>query len=1627
MSITFEQVEELAQSSATFYEFCERYPRTRPLRIYQERDECTELNIDDLERRVRTLGTRLQRRCAPQQRVMLLLPRIEDYVVGLLACFHANVVAVPTVVDASARSDAKAEMIAAVLADSGASCALADEETRRWLEPREDMASAVFLGVPAADDDEPETRPARGAARDDLAMMMYTSGSTSQPKGVMFNHRSLVFQAALAALLWEIDSDSTVVSWLPLTHNFGLPLGLLTPLIAGASTVLLAPELFIQYPEHWFELIDRHAGTHAGATNSALEFCVDALRALEPGSVSLSSVLSVFCAGEPIRAQSVAAFAEAFGPLGLRPDAVRPHYGLTEVGCLATESSDATPTVLEADLESLGQGRAERAEPGRTSRALVRNGRIRGPVQVEIVDPESHELRPPGRIGEIWFKSTATCQGYYNKPEENARTFGATIATTGESGFFRTGDLGFVRDEHLYLVGRAKELLIVNGMKFYPPDLETTLRKRIPELRLNTAVFPLDTVNGERIVLVQELAEPLDEDGYQRLVQRIRSVVSDYYGISLYDIVFAEPDAIPRSGIGKVKRNGCRDRYTAGELPVRFRLRRPDVPDGPGRIGSAEAEVPAAEVREVVHRLAHEVVAPVLVVAPEQVLAVGSIGELGCTSVQYIQLAKRIEEVFGLRFAPARLFKYGRVAELGGHIARELAEAASATGPSAAPGTRTAAGPVAESAVRRDAGSAVDDGAVAVIGISCRFPGGANDPDAFWRNLDAGRDAVTRIRDSRPQIVADQLRDRGDLADFPEFAGFTDGVDEFDAAFFGIAPLEAQAMDPQQRRLMELTWHLLEDSGYQPSRLRGRRVGVYVGAHTFDYAELLFNRPELVDTYGAYMDSGTHPAFLANRISRWYDFHGPSRVFNTACSSSLVALDAAVADLRAGTCSEAVVGGVNTLLSARSFACNFKAGMQAADGRCKTFDERADGYVRAEGYGAVLLKPLAAAERDGDRVHGVIRGTAVNHDGQADSLRAPNPAAQAALIEAAFADAGIAPATVGYVEAHGTGTALGDPIEVQALVDAFHTLDPDLPPASCGLGSVKTAIGHLESAAGVAGLIKVLLSMRHRRLPGLLHFSKLNPFIELEKSPFRVVDRAEAWERRRDASGAELPLRAGLSSFGFGGANAHAIVEEYRQPVPAAPHTDHGSWPILLSARDSDRLTAQARRLLDHLQSRPADPAALARTLRTGREPLPERLAFTAGSLDEIRDGLRRFLQGERGGTLFTGNAKQSREFSALFGEDEELVGLLARRLASGDHTKALELWVKGVAVDWSPLDRPGEGTRPLAPLPGYPFAPDRHWFTDTFDGAAPVTAPAPRGLHPLVAENVSDLSEQRFRTRWTGQEFFLRDHVVHGRPTLPSAAWLEAVRAAVALAHSAGVDRAGIRLTELAWHAPYIHGPASGPVDISLMVAADGGVDFDCYRPAAEADPEGPVEVFFQGRARLGTGTAAEASSGVDPRLLTEGTRPAWSAPDVEGFLATAGVHHGPAYQALTDVHRGPGRWVAELSLPAALRPAAGDFLAHPVLLTAALQVAALWPGRPEGTVSVLAGIDEALFLARCDGDALAVVTEQAAPGPHGIPLLDLGLYDPAGRPLLRLSGIRFADRTPSVHAAHAHSEGSS
>ncbi len=500
---------------------------------------------------------------------------------------------------------------------------------------------------------------------------------------------------------------------------------------------------------------------------------------------------------------------------------------------------------------------------------------------------------------------------------------------------------------------------------------------------------------------------------------------------------------------------------------------------------------------------------------------------------------------------------------------------------------------------------------IAIIGMSCRFPGGANSPEAYWDLLREGRDAISEVPADRWDVSA--FAKPGDDHPPSWYGGFLQGVDQFDPEFFGISPREANTMDPQQRLVLEVAWEALERAGIVPESLLNSQTGVFMGITTNDYSRIAMSvGPDNMDVYTA---TGSALNVAAGRVAYILGLHGPTMAVDTACSSSLTALHFACQTLRNREANLALAGGVNVLLNPEPFIMFSRWGMMAPDGRCKTFDSAADGFVRAEGCGVLVLKRLSDAQADGDPILAVIRGSAVNEDGKSSGLTVPNGLAQQAVIRTALKAAGVKPSEISYVETHGTGTSLGDPIEVEAIGNALGEgrTQPLI------LGSVKTNIGHAESASGVAGLIKTVLALQHEQIPPHLHFHERSPRIPWPEFPIEIPTTHTPWPRTG------VPRRAGVSSFGFSGVNAHIVLEEapLPQPVEQNQPAQQGAYLLPVSARSAAALTDYAHKLGAFFETHPdtSMPDA-AHTLAAARTRYPHRLAVAAATPAEAAEKL---------------------------------------------------------------------------------------------------------------------------------------------------------------------------------------------------------------------------------------------------------------------------------------------------------------------------------------------------------------------------------------------------------------------
>ncbi|MFF0854551.1 amino acid adenylation domain-containing protein [Streptomyces sp. NPDC003280] len=1523
----------------------------------------TELTYRELAERVDALAARLTAAGVGRGRTVgVLLPRDAGLPVALLAVQAAGGTYVP--LDPAYPRDRLAYMA---------------EDAKLHLMLTHSSVTGDPGGVPRLVTDtgeQPPALPSPGpAGPSDTAYVIYTSGSTGRPKGVCVPHR------ALTNFLWSMAREpgcgpgDTLLALTTVCFDIsGLELYL--PLITGA-TVEILPAEDARDGLRLREALEAGAATVVQATPATWSMLLAA-------GWRGDARLKVLCGGEALPADTAEALLAG-------NQEVWNLYGPTET------------TIWSA---------ARRLAPGER----VTIGTPIANTTLHVLDGSRRPV-PTGVAGELYIGGHGVADGYLGRPELTAERFLPDPSGAGpDARVYRTGDLARrLADGRIEYLGRIDSQVKVRGFRVELEEIEATLR-RVEGVR-EAVVVARGGAAGSHTLLGCYV---LDDGAAEPTRERLGAWLPEH----MVPETLLRVTGFPRTLNEKVDR-GALAALPLAELRARFGAgtARPEpAPAGPPAAGGGRAELEADLAR---------MVAGLTGLRPEDIGAHTPLGETGMNSVGFTALSAELRKAYGITVYPTLFYRRGTLHALADHLLREHAHElparfGTAATDTAVPGSGTAGTdngtpvtgtPVTGSPVTDTAGTgggtpgaggAATPGAavtgdrsatgagtpgargdgrhaparadVAVIGMAGRLPGSA-DLEEFWAHLAAGDDLVGEIP-----------ADRWDWRDHPRsrsrWGGFAPGVDRFDAAFFGISPREAELMDPQQRLMLETVWSAVEDAGYRPSELAGRRVGVFVAVTNSDYLEV--QRAAGRGAEGHTL-TGAALSVIPNRVSYLLDLRGPSIAVDTACSGSLTAVHQACAALRDGTCDLAIAGGVSLILAPGVYEALSQGEMLSPDGRCKAFDSRADGYVRGEGAGVVLLKPHDVARRDGDAVHAVIKAAAVNHGGRTTSLTAPNPDAQADLLVDAYRGAGVPLDTVGYIEAHGTGTALGDPIETTGLSTAFRRIRAEQGVAEtarpCAIGSVKTNIGHLEAAAGIAGLFKVVLALRHGTIPASLHFRERNPYLELDGGPFEVAATARPWPRPRDAAGAELPRRGGVSSFGFGGANAHIVLEE--PPMPDARDDSPAEELFVLSARDGEALRRSAQRLADHLGRHDLPAADLAHTLQTGREPLAHRLAVVADSAAGLRAELLAHLAG-RPSAVRTGHAADGRPVARTAAGPGDLWGLAAD-------------WLRGADVDWPALHRGAPRRR--VHLPAYPFAGPRHWPAPATPAPTP-TAPArpgdPARLHPtLLDADVSAPGEHVYAKTLTGDEFFLRDHVVGGDRVLPGVAYLEMGRLAGELA-AAGAPVRGV--DDLVWAAPVRLPAGRAEHRLTVRVTGDGA--------------HHSFEV-------CGDGVGAPVHAGGTLRLDAAGPRPAPA--DLAGIRArcprvTAGADcyagftrlgfaYGPSFQVIEEIAEGPGEVLATLVLPEALHADASAYAFHPALLDAALQTAGrLVPGAgdPAGPAPYLPfSLGAARLHAPLPRRVFAHATPAPRPAPDGSLSFDVALLDEHGTAVVTLESF--------------------
>ncbi|MFF0370051.1 amino acid adenylation domain-containing protein [Micromonospora sp. NPDC005087] len=1014
----------------------------------------------------------------------------------------------------------------------------------------------------------PDRVPPVPVGPDDLAYVIHTSGSTGRPKGVLVTHEGVVNYLRWAAAAYRIGPGDEV----PVHSSVGFDLtvtSLLVPLAAGGTVHLLdddagpaglgaalldrtSPYGLVKLTPAQLEIVNRQV-TEAGA----------------PGRTRLFVI-----GGEKLRADQVALW-RAHAP-GTR---LINEYGPTEtvVGCAVYEVGRDTP-----------------------QHGSVPIGRPIANTQLYVLDDRLDPV-PAGLPGELYVGGAGVARGYLNRPGLTADRFVPDPFGGGGRRLYRTGDLARYRpDGTLEFLGRADRQIKLRGHRIEPGEVEAALRRLHPAGDV-AVVLRHDDPDDPRLV-----AYLTGDPDRAALRAGLRAELPEH----LVPAAFVGVPALPLTGNGKLDASAlpapAADGTDSGRPPTSDptgaggTVAAPD--DEPRRpaVGAGASAGDRAEARRLVVEVWREV------------LGVPRVGErdnffdLGGHSLRLLAVHRLLVDRLGPVVTVTDLFRHTTVEAL----ADVLANAASTV--LADPAAERAQ--VAPRPVPAPTRTAPPADAIAVVGMACRFPG-ARTPEEFWRII---RDGVDTVREfSTVELLADGADPA--LVDDPAYVrrgSELADIDRFDAAFFGFTPREAQLLDPQHRLLLECAWEALERAGHDPEAYPGQ-VGLFAGSGRSTYLlEHLLTDPDLVDAVGGYqLALSNDKDFLTSRASYKLNLTGPSVSVSTACSSSLVAVHLARQSLLTGESDLAVAGGVSVVPAQRRGYLHHDGGLFSPDGHCRPFDADARGAIAASGIGLVVLRRLTDAIADGDLIHAVIRGSAVNNDGaRRAGYSAPGVAGQVEVVSRALATAGVSPRDIGYLEAHGTGTLFGDPIEVNALTEAFRRGTADR--QFCALGSVKASIGHTDAAAGVAGLIKAVLALRHRTLPPAVNVRRPNPAINLADSPFDLPAQARPW--RADGQ----PRRAAVSSFGMGGTNAHLVLEEAPEPATPPTPTPVGPELLVLSARTPAALERATEALRRHLDAYPGlglpeVAAALGR-----RQSMAYRRAVVCGDRADAVDAL---------------------------------------------------------------------------------------------------------------------------------------------------------------------------------------------------------------------------------------------------------------------------------------------------------------------------------------------------------------------------------------------------------------------
>ena len=903
---------------------------------------------------------------------------------------------------------------------------------------------------------------------------------------------------------------------------------------------------------------------------------------------------------------------------------------------------------------------------------------------------------------------------------------------------------------------------------------------------------------------------------------------------------------------------------------------------------------------------------------------------------------------------------------------------------------------------------------IAIIGLSGKFAD-SDTIEEFWDHLQAGECCVKEIkRNGWNESYYQYETDEKNTAP-AKWGGMLRNIENFDNAFFNISPAEASCMDPQQRLFLEETFKALEDSGYSSEQLSGKKVGVFVGARASDYKDKTLLKQEI----NAHTFLGTDMAILNGRLSYFLNIKGPSMTIDTACSSSLVAIHLACESIRNGESEISIAGGVFIACSPEFFIMTLKTEMLSPEGKCKTFDDSADGIVVGEGVGVLILKRLEEAINDGDYIYGVIKGSNINQDGRTKGITAPSMLSQKELIYETYKKANINPETISYIEAHGTGTKLGDPIEVKALSEAFRMYTNKN--QFCAIGSHKPNFGHTIMAAGIAGIFKVLMAMKYKKIPPTIHINQVNQHINLKESPFFLNTELRDWKNKNG-----IPLRAGISSFGFSGTNCHIIIEEF-------PITDKNInkelKPYYFIPFSAKTKTALKQKFIDFSKWLDKNNAHytiddISYTLVIGRDNFTYRAAIIAKDLDDLKQKISEII--EKGtANDYSDNEKnvslkQEIIIKGLNQYGEQLIMDLqnADKLFKEEYKEKLltiaNLYINYYDLNWINLFN--DKMHYHIPLPVYPFDGDGYWLPEVgsvseYEKNGNRISKLFSYLHPLVHQNKSNLMEQKFSSIFTGREFFLRDHIIKGRRMLPGVAYLEMVRAAVEESVGTMKDEVDLMLIkDVVWARPVIVGDHEVNIHIALHPEENGVIGYEIYGEGGEVGSD--VEIYSQGRVELEQKPKGDVVLDADIEAIQrECDERMIMADECYKLFREMGFEYGPAMQGIERLYCGNGKVLAKLKMPQIVMKTHEEYKLHPSIMDGALQASLgltlILERNGMQKVGLPFGLQELKIMGDCTpGMWVYVRYSEGSRAGDRIPKLDIDIADESGKIRVRMKG---------------------